>query len=162
MNTHSIHALVAGISVMSMALLPINAAQPGLLGDDLQDPLGIEEGVALSQASSLLPISAPLGPQTVVSRIPVMVTAYSSTPDQTDDTPFITASGTLVRDGIVAANFVPLGTKVRLPDLYGDKVFLVEDRMHPRKQYMVDIWFSTYQGAKDFGAKLTNIEILAN
>ncbi|MDP3003980.1 MAG: hypothetical protein Q8N43_00505, partial [Candidatus Azambacteria bacterium] len=36
----------------------------------------------------------------------VVLTAYSSTPDQTDDTPFITASNTRVRDGIVAANFL--------------------------------------------------------
>jgi 3D (Asp-Asp-Asp) domain-containing protein len=90
----------------------------------------------------------------------VVVTAYSSTPEQTDDTPFITASGTKVREGIVAANFLPIGTKIKLPDLYGDKIFVVEDRMHPRKHYMVDIWFANYTEAKEFGAKLTYVQVL--
>ena len=38
----------------------------------------------------------------------VTITAYSSTPDQTDSTPFITAYNTFVRDGIVAANFLKI------------------------------------------------------
>src|SRR3989338_6396754 len=37
----------------------------------------------------------------------VWVTAYSSSPDETDDTPFITASGGDVRDGVMAAYFLP-------------------------------------------------------
>ena len=43
--------------------------------------------------------------------IEVWVTAYSSTPEETDDTPRITASGGEVRDGIVAANFLPFGAE---------------------------------------------------
>ena len=39
------------------------------------------------------------------------VTAYSSTPEETDDTPFVTASGTSVRDGVIATNFLEFGTK---------------------------------------------------
>ena len=39
----------------------------------------------------------------------VWLTAYSSSVDETDDTPFITASGKHVRDGIVATNFLPFG-----------------------------------------------------
>ncbi|HNY97834.1 MAG TPA: hypothetical protein PKM84_01795, partial [Candidatus Pacearchaeota archaeon] len=41
----------------------------------------------------------------IKKKIKVIVTAYSSTPDQCDDTPFVTAAGNQVRDGIVAANF---------------------------------------------------------
>lgn len=36
--------------------------------------------------------------------------AYSSTNGQTDGTPYLTAIGTPVRDGIIAANFLPIGT----------------------------------------------------
>src|SRR3989344_1044153 len=61
----------------------------------------------------------------VEKTIDMVITAYSSTPDQTDDTPFITASGKQVADGIVANNLLPFGTKIRMPDLYGDKVFVV-------------------------------------
>ena len=115
--------------------------------------------LSFSQFNALLPIPSPT-PEKVVKTIRVVVTAYSSTPEQTDDTPFITASGTRVREGIVAANFLPMGTKIKLPDIYGDKIFVVEDRMHPRKKYMVDIWFASYTEAKQFGAKLTYIEVL--
>ncbi|MCG2688749.1 hypothetical protein L6250_03930, partial [Candidatus Parcubacteria bacterium] len=62
----------------------------------------------------------------------VTVSAYSSTNGQTDDTPYLTAFGTHVRDGIVAANFLPVGTVIRFPDKFGDKLFVVEDRMNER------------------------------
>ena len=73
----------------------------------------------------------------------VMVTAYSSTPDQTDDTPFHTANGTYVRDGIIAANFLKFGTKVRFPDYFGNRVFEVQDRMNARYTNRADIWMPT-------------------
>ena len=91
----------------------------------------------------------------------VTATAYSSTVDQTDDTPFITASGTYVRDGIVAANFLPFGTAIKIPDIYGDKVFVVEDRMNKRYWHRVDIWFPERQSALEFGIKQIRIEIVS-
>jgi len=94
-------------------------------------------------------------------RIMVVVTGYSSTYFETDDTPHLTASGTLVRDGVVANNFYPFGTKVKFPDLFGDKIFVVEDRMNPQKEwYYFDVWFPSYLEAKNFGAKITYVEIL--
>ena len=99
----------------------------------------------------------------VVKTIKMMITAYSSTEDQTDSTPFITASNKRVADGIIANNMLPFGTKVRMPALYGDKIFTVEDRMHPRKgKYHADIWFSEYHQAKTFGVKVAEIEVLEN
>jgi len=91
----------------------------------------------------------------------MIITAYSSTEDQTDSTPFITASQKHVEDGIVANNLLPFGTKVRIPELYGDKVFVVEDRMHYRKgNYHLDIWFPTRLEAKNFGVKRATIEVI--
>jgi 3D (Asp-Asp-Asp) domain-containing protein len=96
-----------------------------------------------------------------VKTIKVVITAYSSSPDQTDDSPFITASNKYVRDGIVANNMLPFGTKVKIPSLYGDKVFVVEDRMNRRMgDYRMDIWFPTYTGAKNFGVKTAEIVVL--
>lgn len=89
----------------------------------------------------------------------VIVTAYSSTPDQTDNSPFITANGTWVHDGTLAANFLPFGTKVRLPDYSGDKIYTVEDRMNQRYWYRADIWMSTREAAKQFGVKRLRMEI---
>ena len=90
----------------------------------------------------------------------IWITAYSSTPEETDDTPFITASGERVRDGIIAANFLPFGTEVRIPELFGDKVFVVKDRMHHRKTNFVDIWMPSKYLAQEFGIHQTSIEIL--
>jgi len=90
-------------------------------------------------------------------RIPI--TAYSSEPWQTSGDPFVTAAGTHVRDGVVAANFLPIGTRVRIPELYGDKVFVVEDRMNERYFYKMDIWMDNTPEAVQFGLKHAEIEI---
>lgn len=90
----------------------------------------------------------------------VWVTAYSSTPEETDDTPFITASMTEVRDGVIAANFLPFGTRVIIPEIFGDKVLTVEDRMHERKVNFIDIWMPTKEEAREFGITYAEIIIL--
>ncbi|MBI4090705.1 MAG: 3D domain-containing protein [Candidatus Komeilibacteria bacterium] len=90
----------------------------------------------------------------------IMVTSYNSEPGQTDATPFITAFGTQVRDGIVATNYLPKGTKVRFPDLYGDKVFVVEDRMNIRYYKRMDIWSADKEFSRNFGARYLRMEIL--
>ncbi|MBI3627683.1 MAG: 3D domain-containing protein [Candidatus Sungbacteria bacterium] len=89
----------------------------------------------------------------------VLVTAYTSSVDETDDSPTITASGNTTHTGIVASNFLPFGTKVRFPELFGDKVFTIEDRMNKRFQDRMDVWFPTKTEAKRFGLKLTEVEI---
>lgn len=105
--------------------------------------------------------SNPVPEKKSVRRIRVVLTAYSSTVAQTDDTPFITANGTYVHDGIVANNGLPFGTQIRIPEIYGDKVFSVEDRMHwSRNGYYFDIWFPTYEQAKNFGVKYAYVEVL--
>lgn len=90
----------------------------------------------------------------------VLITAYSSTPDQTDSSPFITAKGTFVREGVVAANFLRFGTKIRIPEVYGDKVFVVEDRMAKYNNYKLDVWMESKTEALQFGAKRLTMEIL--
>lgn len=81
----------------------------------------------------------------------VQVTAYSSTPDQTDSSPFITANGTHVHDGTLACNFLPFGTKVKFPEYSGDKIYIVEDRMNKRFSNRMDIWFASRSAALQFG-----------
>jgi 3D (Asp-Asp-Asp) domain-containing protein len=95
--------------------------------------------------------------------IKMIFTAYSSTVDQTDNTPCITANGFNVcehnQENIVAANFLPFGTKIKIPELYGDRIFTVEDRMHERYWYHVDIWLQTRERAQEFGVKYAVVEI---
>jgi 3D (Asp-Asp-Asp) domain-containing protein len=126
-----------------------------------ENPL-FSEAVVI-QGNSLLSISSPLLVEEelkTIKELVVVVTGYSSSPWETDDTPYLTASGTRVRDGIVATNILPFGTKIRLPSIYGNKIFIVEDRMSAEKGYHIDIWFPSYQEAKNFGAKITEIEVI--
>ena len=103
----------------------------------------------------------------VVRTHSVRATGYSSSPDQTDSTPFITASGTYVRDGIIAANVyvdgkrIPFGTMIRIPEIYGDKIFIVEDRMNSRYTNNIDVWFPERGLAKSFGSQRVTIEVIA-
>jgi 3D (Asp-Asp-Asp) domain-containing protein len=90
----------------------------------------------------------------------VWITAYTSSPEETDSTPRVTASQTGVRDGVVAANFLPFGTLIQIPELFGEKLFVVEDRLHSRKRYVVDVWMEDKQVAKEFGSHLTEIVVV--
>jgi len=155
---HKVSASLALASLFSNFVFP----QYGLMDNNLaeeetvllpNDSLATIQGQALIQLSSLdIPV--------IVSQNWVTITAYSSTPDQTDSTPFITASGTNVHDGIVACNFLRFGTKVRFPELYGDKIFVVEDRMALHNSHKIDIWFPTRWQAKQFGVKTAKVEVL--
>lgn len=141
-NIPKISSIMAGF-IAGIILLEILVPQPAIAKTHNQPPV------------------ATIVKYEVVKKVKMIITAYSSTPSQTDSTPFITASGKEVADGIIANNLLPFGTKVRIPQLYGDKVFVVEDRMHSRKgKYHADIWMPEYSQAKNFGAKITEIEIL--
>lgn len=95
----------------------------------------------------------------------VTLTAYSSTVDQTDSSPCITANGFNVcshgQENVIAANFLPFGTKVRIPDLFGTRVFTVQDRMNARYSHRVDVWMKSRSAAKQFGVKHAKIEIVS-
>jgi 3D (Asp-Asp-Asp) domain-containing protein len=95
-----------------------------------------------------------------VRTIRVPISAYNSEPGQTDASPFTTADGTQVRDGIVAANFLPHGTRIRIPDQFGNKVFEVHDRMNSRYTYKIDIWMLNKSDAFKWGVRNVKVEIL--
>ncbi len=113
------------------------------------------------RTSDSTPVAALLPPARATQETMHMkVTAYSSSVDETDNTPFITATGMHVRDGIVATNILPFGTKVTIPALFGDKVFTVEDRMAERMKNVIDIWMPSKSAALRFGVAYTNIVVL--
>lgn len=93
----------------------------------------------------------------------LIATAYNSLPNQTDNSPCITASGFDLcendKENIIATNFLPIGTIVKIPDLFGDRIFRVEDRMHSKYYKQIDIWFRDYDDAVKFGAKWVEIEV---
>lgn len=105
----------------------------------------------------ILPQSPDRQPKQVIKTI---ITFYCSVPWQTDDTPFITADGTTVYDGIAAANFLSFGAQIKLPEIYGsDKIFYIHDRMHLRFSNRIDIWMEDCSEAKEKGIKYTAVEI---
>lgn len=133
--------------------------------DDLEHPTDVERQAINLMVHEIQNSYTPYGsfPQSQMRTAPrtmtVTATAYTSDVWQTDATPFITASGTTVRDGVVAANFLPIGTKVKIPDKYGDQIFVVEDRMNARYSRRLDIWMDNIEQARRFGVQKIDIEI---
>lgn len=101
------------------------------------------------------------GVQLPNKKVQAVITAYTSTPDQTDDSPFIGASGKHVYDGMIAANWLPFGTKIKIPSVYGDKIFTVDDRMNSRYGYgRLDVWLDVSKTeARKFGVKRVEVEV---
>jgi 3D (Asp-Asp-Asp) domain-containing protein len=71
-----------------------------------------------------------------------------------------TASGERVRYGIVAANFLPLGARIKIPALFGNKVFIVKDRTHSRFHDRVDVWMPRITEAKRFGVRSADVIVV--
>jgi 3D (Asp-Asp-Asp) domain-containing protein len=108
-----------------------------------------------------MPASANKGSKGILYSGTVIATAYNSEPGQTDGSPWITASGTRCHEGVIAANHLPIGTKV-LIDGFGNRVFTVEDRMSRRYNKRIDIWFRSHQAAKKFGVRRIRYHVLAS
>lgn len=92
------------------------------------------------------------------------ITAYNSEASQCDAAPCITANGFNVcehgKEDTIAANWLEFGTKVRIPELFGDRIFIVRDRMNKRYKDSADIWFKSKTDAIRFGFKIAKIEVL--
>jgi len=114
------------------------------------------------------PVMVPSGLPDEALVLDLTMTAYSSTPDQTDDTPFVTASGHGVRDGVVAVSRdlerlgLRFGSKVVVTAVGGPscgpaarelvgKVLEVQDRMHRRKRLQIDVWRPSREEALAIG-----------
>ena len=92
-------------------------------------------------------------------RITVVATAYTSTREECDDTPFITASGKKVFWGVIAADKkFPFGTKIYIP--YFKKTFIVLDRGGAIKGNRIDIWMPRKKEAIKFGKKKLEVYVL--
>lgn len=89
----------------------------------------------------------------------VTATAYSPTVAETDADPFTTASGQRVHKSIIAANFLPLGSRVQI----GKELYEVGDRMNPRfnDQYRIDLFRPTPGEARSFGTRDLTLEIVS-
>ncbi len=124
------------------------------------DSLFIPSFESDTAAAAELPVVKPQV-VTVKKTITSVATAYSSDVAQTDSSPFTTSNGKQVYDGLVAANWLPYNTKIRMPDLFGDKIFTVNDRMNPRYDTgRLDVWMKSRGEAMDFGLRHVRIQIV--
>ena len=100
----------------------------------------------------------------VISTSTHVITAYNSEAAQTDDSPCITANGFNVckhgEEDTIAANFLKFGTKVQIPELFGDRVFTVRDRMNKKHPNRVDVWMVDRHDAIHFGVKTAKIQVV--
>jgi 3D (Asp-Asp-Asp) domain-containing protein len=114
--------------------------------------------------------AAPIAAITARGRTAIVrATAYNSLAGQTDSTPFITATGTRTRPGVVALSrdllrSFPYGTRITIEDLSGrynnllrGRTFIVEDTMAARKTGSLDIWMGSRRDALNFGARQVRI-----
>ena len=140
------------VKAMGMTGLLNAPEMPELVADDALNS-------APACVNTSLPRLLPANPGTARYATVRTITAYSSTPDQTDSTPFITANGMTVNDNLVAANWLKFGTRVRIPEYFGDKVFVVADRMHPRFDNRLDVWMPSREEAMNFGLRKLTVEV---
>jgi len=108
-------------------------------------------------------------------------TAYTSTPRETDATPYVTATGARTRLGILAVSRdlldeeLPYGSLVRLYDLgrwqdgkgagtfdplFKGLLFVVEDTMNKRKRQQIDIWLPDRTLALKFGVRRIKVVVV--
>lgn len=161
----NVSLLKQGVIGFSMLTMLVSAALPQVARAEFADyfrPLS-----ALFNSGNSFPVSAEREPLRIMN---VSATSYSSDPWQTDATPCIDASGIdicerakrLGESDTIAANFLPKGTKVRFPDLYGKKVFTVTDRMNSRYNYerlgyyKIDFYTVVFDNDGNIDAKASN------
>lgn len=137
---------------------PVLASEDADLANNQEIP-NIEE--VLPVINNILPNSENLEVSYETYRT---ISAYNSEIGQTDSEPCITASGFDLcangREDSVAANWLSFGTRIRIPELFGERVFIVRDRMNEKYSNRLDIWMLEKADAKKFGVRVALIEIL--
>lgn len=102
----------------------------------------------------------------------VRATSYNALAAQTDSTPFITATGTRARTGIVALSrdllrLVPYGSVVRLVAVQGPKCggwttgnLRVEDTMAARKVRQADVFLPSRSQSITWGVCTATLQVI--
>lgn len=179
-----IKKLTFSVVLLTMFFLSQNTANAGYFSDNshIDDNIGflkntVGKDTTVEDIQKQEPVATPtLKTKSIktasrinpVATLMVTASAYTSTPWQTDDSPFITANGEHVYWGGVAANIIdangrniPFGTKIMIPKLFGDQIFTVNDRMNRRYKNNVDLWFPDIADAREFGRRTIEIVVIA-
>jgi 3D (Asp-Asp-Asp) domain-containing protein len=174
--------------VIAATIVALLVAQTAAFGSDKTAPAEPVVALALTVAVDVLAEPrvvdwpAPVAEGPVANPVlSVRGTAYNSMVSQTNDQPFVTATGQRTGWGIVAVSRdllgadLPYGTLVRLrdlgnfhngrgagayQDLLDDTTFVVEDTMHPRKRNQIDVWFADHASALAWGVRRIEVEVV--
>lgn len=157
------YAPVLAASAVSAAKAQNNQAEDMIISSDqIKKSLEMDWEASKLKPEMLAPTSTPA--LKVIRTSTHVITAYNSEAGQTDDSPCITANGfNVCKHGIedtIAANFLKFGTKVQIPELFGDRVFVVRDRMNRRHTDRVDVWMNGKKDALKFGKKVAVIQVV--
>ena len=135
-----------------------------VIKDVSMDPEAAKLTTSVDASTPQTASSTPKKVDKVLNTSTHVMTAYNSEVGQTDDDPCTTANGfNLCKHGIedtIAANFLPMGTKVKIPELFGDRIFVVRDRMNQKHPTRVDVWMKDHQSAMNFGVKVAKIQVI--
>lgn len=102
------------------------------------------------------PPPPPAEPPPVRIEIEAEVTAYTSSPDETDDTPEINAAGTKPGPGSIACpRRFDLGTVF----IIEGRRYTCDDRMNKRYTNRFDIWMESKDDAIEHGIQTLKVEI---
>lgn len=120
----------------------LNSGRKRLSLDDLSLKTIRETGIEKSNSKRLAHYKPRLDSYIPLKgEMSILVTGYSSTPDQTWGNPFITASGTHVHNGTMACPpQYPFGTKIKIQSM---GTFVCEDRGGMIKGNHFDMWFTS-------------------
>ncbi len=153
------------LAVLASLILSLGITQTAVAQED-QEGLFSAIKDFFTQEDATFPVSEDRKPARTIW---VTVTAYSSTVDQCDSTPCITANGFDLCEAYaeheaidtIAANFLKFGAQVRLPDISGEKILVVRDRRNARYngQNRIDVWLPTREMAQEFGVKRVKMEV---
>jgi len=120
--------------------------------------LEAKDGVSMTSPKEQKTVSEPVAPASV--RLQASVSAFTSSVEETDDTPNITASGTHVHSKTAACpTRYPFGTRIRV----AGKEYICEDRMNARYREgnYFDLWMSDRSSAIQWGRRTVEVEVLA-
>lgn len=155
-NNHKFTNIAYNLALLGAILWQI--VSPVAVLADISQNTGKEHVLSQTQADRMFYPNIDKTPDLVIKG---RVTAYTSTPGQTDDDPFTAAWGERVYDGMVANNCLKHNTIVKFPDLFPNKLFRIADRMNKRYGCdQFDMWMNVPRSeALKFGAKRLVVEV---
>lgn len=89
----------------------------------------------------------------IFKKMPAVVTAYSSTEEETDDTPDITATGKTAGWGAIAVDpsEIPMGSMIYVPGYGWGEAVDIGGKVKGR---MIDIWMESPAKAREWGRRI--------